>query len=239
MTPAASGRSVLTRLRPSLVKGLQVGLLVGASAIATSSAPAQAATVTKVFSGFNQAFAPAKWTLDASQGGSASFDAGQTTLTLVRPQTVGTTPTAITVIDDTVLNAFKPNNSGNFLNGFFTYNFAWSSASGANASVRYNFAATENGVLQPKMSPTTALVSSSGSRTSGVLDGSDTFGFVHTKINPNAGTLGTSATGIISNFQFTATYALVPGPLPLAGAAAAFAWSRRLRRRVKSAQFSI
>jgi hypothetical protein len=33
-----------------------------------------------------------------------------------------------------------------------------------------------------------------------------------------------------------ATYQVVPGPLPLAGAAAAFGWSRSLRRRIKAAK---
>jgi hypothetical protein len=42
----------------------------------------------------------------------------------------------------------------------------------------------------------------------------------------------------VSNFQFVATYESVPGPLPLAAAASGFAWSRKLRRRIKTAALS-
>lgn len=44
---------------------------------------------------------------------------------------------------------------------------------------------------------------------------------------------GSEGSVTISNFQFTPT-ADVPAPLPLLGAGAAFGWSRRLRRRIRT-----
>lgn len=61
----------------------------------------------------------------------------------------------------------------------------------------------------------------------------DVFGFTNVRFFPSGAGI---ATGTISNFQFIAEYAAVPGPLPIAGAMAGFAWSRKLRRRLKSAQ---
>ncbi len=54
-----------------------------------------------------------------------------------------------------------------------------------------------------------------------------TFGVRSTDNNPTPGQL------LISNFS---TSAPVPGPLPLFGAAATFAWSRKLRTRVKDSR---
>jgi len=42
----------------------------------------------------------------------------------------------------------------------------------------------------------------------------------------------------VTNFSFVATYQQVPGPLPVAAAGAGFAWSRKLRRRLKTAGLS-
>jgi hypothetical protein len=44
-----------------------------------------------------------------------------------------------------------------------------------------------------------------------------------------------SGEGRASSFQYTATYKEVPGPLPVAAAVGAFAWSRTIRRRLSSA----
>lgn len=44
-----------------------------------------------------------------------------------------------------------------------------------------------------------------------------------------------SGEGRASGFQYTATYKEVPGPLPVAAAVGAFAWSRTIRRRLSSA----
>lgn len=235
MTPTHNRTHVLTRYKLPLVRSIQAGLI--ASTVALSAAPSQAATITKVFSGFTEAFAPAYWTLNTAAGGTASFT-GTTTLTLERPVNQGSTPAVTYLIDSSVLEAFRPAKANTFLSGFFTYDYSWSTGSGASATPRYNFAAIENFMVVAKLNPSSGTTPVSGSNTSSTLSGFENFGFVHTKVG-NTGTAGTFATGTISNFVFTATYSEVPGPLPLAGAAAGFAWSRRLRRRLKTAQASL
>lgn len=61
------------------------------------------------------------------------------------------------------------------------------------------------------------------------LAAGETFGFRVTT-SDNTGDYGVLS---ITNFTATITPASVPGPLPMAGAAAAFGWSRRLRRRIR------
>lgn len=46
---------------------------------------------------------------------------------------------------------------------------------------------------------------------------------------------GTQLNSISNNFKVTAPASTVPGPLPILGAGASFAFSRKLRRRIKSA----
>jgi hypothetical protein len=60
----------------------------------------------------------------------------------------------------------------------------------------------------------------------------EVFGFQLFRNNGVASGTAGIGTGVISNFKVAAEYE-VPGPLPLAGAAAAFAWSRKLRNRLK------
>jgi hypothetical protein len=70
-----------------------------------------------------------------------------------------------------------------------------------------------------------------GSITSLLLANGDSFGFRVTTSDNNGDP------GILSISSFSATLVtnpvLVPGPLPLAGGAVAFAFSRRLRRRIR------
>lgn len=62
---------------------------------------------------------------------------------------------------------------------------------------------------------------------SGFNDATDTNGFYPVPVYP--GSVG-------SNGYFNANLSLVPGPLPVLGAAAGFGWSRRLRKRIRAAK---
>ncbi len=91
-------------------------------------------------------------------------------------------------------------------------------ASGApNQSVSYLVGLTET--------PISSADGSSGFLSSIALNAGESFGFRVTTTD-NVGDYG-----VLSITGFEATD--VPGPLPLAGGAAAFGWSRRLRRRIR------
>jgi len=53
--------------------------------------------------------------------------------------------------------------------------------------------------------------------------------------DPSTSPLYGDGEGRATGFQYTATYREVPGPLPVAAAVGAFAWSRTIRRRLSSA----
>lgn len=235
--------AMLTRTRFLASKGIQAAII--ASPIFFAVAPSQAATLTKTFNGFTTAFDPAEFITTTNGAGTATFT--PTTLTLVRQASSGTTPRVEYTVDDVTMNAFRPLGVGavKFLSGVFSYNWYIASNTPNNGGLAaYNFSQTESGQTSiekayPATPPQTPvnIASGTGANIASVLVDTSKFGWFLSKTN----SIGqpSNATATISNFVFTATYETVPGPLPLAGAAAAFAWSRRLRRRLKTAQSSI
>lgn len=237
--------AMLTRTKFLASKGIQAAII--ASPIFFAVAPSQAA-ITKTFNGFTQAFAPGKFDITTTPDGTADFT--PTTLTLVRNRTAGTTPDVSYLINSAFMETFKPAGAGNvkFLSGVYSYDWNITSGTqvGGGALNAYNFSQTESGqtpikFAYPATPPTSGalnIATGTGANIAPELVDTSKFGWFLTKSN-NQGKDPTNATATISNFVFTATYETVPGPLPLAGAAAAFAWSRRLRRRLKTAQTSI
>ena len=147
------------------------------------------------------------------------------------------------------METFRPLGVGavKFLSGVYSYDWHITSDTSNNGGLTaYDFSQTESGQAPIKLAYTAPapvgppfILSGTGANIAPALVDTSHFGWFLTKSN-NIGTpTNSNATATISNFVFTATYETVPGPLPLAGAAAAFAWSRRLRRRLKTAQTSI
>ena len=60
------------------------------------------------------------------------------------------------------------------------------------------------------------------------------FGLIN-DLTENPGPNFNAGEGRVSNFEYVATYKEVPGPLPVAAAVGAFAWSRTIRRRLSAA----
>jgi hypothetical protein len=240
MTPTSLRTHVLTRSKTILFKGLQAALV--ASPVLLSAAPSHA--VTRVFTGFTEAFAPANWSLVGAGGYAGTATIDSSSLTLIRPtepnQPNQISPIATYAISSALLESFpKPAYAGAFKSGTYSFDWTWSTTSTvANSADRYVFAPTVDGIAGAKFNPALAAAntpfSGSVSNYATVVDG-QTIGFFHTK---TSGGGNGDSTGVISNFVFEATYQYVdvPGPLPLAGAAAGFAWSRRLRNRLRNAQ---
>jgi hypothetical protein len=234
---------VLERHKGLLTTALKAAAV--AAPVLLSAAPSQAFTSTsKTFNGFTGAFAPAQWTGTQPTNG--------TTLTLNRAATVGSTSSTWTLdaaklqrlIDDRPVNA-KPV----FLGGEFTFSWAWtpsgtlSADTGATATRNaFRFTVLNLGEVVQSLPISGArtggvTVSGNSANPAGVINGEgDSLQFNLTRFTKDLASTTVSSTGTINNFAFTAFYEEVPGPLPLAGAAAAFAWSRRLRRRLNSAE---
>ena len=238
MTLNSTKASALSRPRSLLLKGIKAGLIAGP--ILFAAAPSHAAsTVTKTFTGFTEAFAPGNWALTQTGTGAATVTA--TNITLSRPANAGTTAAVFTA-STALLDAWKPTNAITFLSGSPSFTWEWQTSTNMNATAlgRYQFSAQVGGSLSPiKWNPTTTATANqvySGTvNPLTVLTPGQTFGFSHIK---TAGGSAATTTGTITAFTFDAVYSAVPGPLPLAAAAAGFAWSRKLRRRLKTAQFA-
>jgi len=251
MTMPSSRTHLLTRSRSLAAKGIQAAII--ASPVFFAVAPSQALTLTRTFNGFTEAFAPANWTVDTSSGSSAqSATFTPTTLTMQRGVQNGTTPTVNYAVSSSLLESFKPDitpgvvNPGavKFISGVFSYSWNIITNTPNNGGrVAYDFSQTETSQTPIEFAFTPANtnltnISGTGDNIATALVDTNKFGWFLKKTNNTGGAL-TTTTATISNFVFTATYETVPGPLPLAGAAAAFAWSRRIRRRLKTAQASI
>lgn len=238
--------AMLTRSKFLASKGIQAAII--ASPIFFAVAPSQAATLTKTFNGFTEAFAPGEFITTTNAAGTATFT--PTTLTLVRQRTTGSTPVVSYEVTKSIMEDFRPLGVGavTFVSGVFSYDWHITSGTSNNGGLAaYNFSQTESGqtpikFAYPATPPTAAplnIATGTGANIASELVDTSKFGWFLTKSNNIGSPTDSNATATISNFVFTATYETVPGPLPLAGAAAAFAWSRRLRRRLKTAQSSI
>jgi hypothetical protein len=225
-----------TQRAPALRLALQAALVV--TPILIGAAPSQA-SISVPFSGFEGAFAPVNWTASDNGGGTSTVNSTTMTLTAF----AGAAGKGERSLDlNAVLNPIKPEGAIAFTGGSYSFNWTWTFTDSA-LGVTLPFGP----VLGPGQVNNLAVATSgsnlnspSSYQTSGTYSGTvaagDTFAFatVSTGVVPGFDT-GTSI-GVISDFRFLAEYSEVPGPLPLAGAAAGFAWSRRLRRRLKSAQ---
>ena len=223
--------------QPLLTKCLQAALI--AAPVLLSAAPSEAAaTVKATVNGFTGAFAPIQWNrtpTSADTSGSSTFTNSDTELTLVK-----TVPNASSVlgfidITPTVVNALRPTGAGAFVGWRSTGNYTWG-ISGTATNARYDFTAGSAVDGATKLNTTASVPTGTFDVGSSFLidpytTDNLTFSIAKLTTSTQAGT----GTGVISNFVFEAEYETVPGPLPLLGAAAAFGWSRRLRKRLNSA----
>lgn len=239
MTVNSTKASALSRPKSLLLKGIKAGLIAGP--ILFAAAPSHAAsTVTKTFTGFTEAFAPANWALTQT-GGAAAATVNVHAITLSRPANAGTTAAVFTA-STALLDAFKPTNAITFLYGSPSFNWEWQTSINMNntALARYQFSPQVGGIVSsvkwnPQISAVANQVYTGSVNPLTVIAPGGSFGFSHIK---TAGGSAATTTGTIGTFTFEAVYSAVPGPLPLAAAAAGFAWSRKLRRRLKTAQFA-
>jgi hypothetical protein len=217
-----------------LAKGIKVALV--ASPVVLAANPSHAFQQT--FTGFTDAFqgpSPSAWTNQSTNGGTRNFTTTQLTLTKGANSTGKggvSYATSVSVFDD-----YKPAGAGNFTTGTYSFNWRYRFTPGSQgtATQPYQFA------FQPFVGTETSSPLNSATQAAntwtdfaaynGSVVADQTFGF-------NINSLFTGGNGIatveITDFQFIANYADVPGPLPLAGAAVAFAWSRKLRNRLKT-----
>jgi hypothetical protein len=194
-------------------------------------APSQAGTKLITSTGFTGQFGSTNWKPLATGGGQNTFTA--TTLTQTKPGNSGGQASVQQQVTPGFIASFSPKAFWTFIKATVNYDYSWTGPTSV-----WNF--NKIGPYTPTGSllanaPNTAKVKLN---TSNPLTGSVTqtvlanqaFGFnVERAGGPSSATIGTA---VISNFKVAAEYE-VPGPLPLAGAAAAFAWSRKLRNRLK------
>jgi hypothetical protein len=231
MTQQTLTRSFLKHSQPLLTKCLQAALI--AAPVMLAAAPSHAA-VTTTITGFTGQFDPTNWT--TSLGGTStnsvaftpSLPSTPTTLTLFKSSTNSSVVSASRAIDQTLVDALRPNNGGVFkkytVAGKYTF-------TGSNIN-NFNFVGDSND-RTATLTPTTTFTDFSFEGFGPLsAEGDDSVVF---DIQRLVSQTGSNATGVINDFTFVAEYEEVPGPLPLVGAAAAFAWSRRLRKRLNSA----
>jgi hypothetical protein len=237
--------------RPQLLRAATLAAI--ASPVFIASAPSQAALVTKNFTSFTESFGLSNggWTNNIN-GTSATVttESSDAELKLYHAGSLSSlsSPRAQYTVDAGIFETYAPASVRplRFVYGTLNnFNWSWTSTTATAQTTTYKFryqTNTGSGVTDEILAPPN---SPGSTRTfSGTIDpdpnlqflAGDTFTFLNSKSN---GSGGGGATGTISNFSFTAYYTQVPGPLPLAGVAGAFAWSRQIRRRLKSAQSSI
>ena len=226
--------------QPLLTKCLQAALI--AAPVLLSAAPSEAAaTVKATVTGFTGQFAPGQWNRTPTSpdgSGSSTFTDSDTKLTLVKKAGVDGTVSGFISITPTVVDVLRPAGAGQFIGWKSTGDYTWGIAGNA-ANTRYSFDAysTSEGITS-KLNTTAPISTTPFSVASSVFDNTNPFstdGLTFQIARAGTNTATGEGTGVISNFVFEAEYEAVPGPLPLLGAAAAFAWSRRLRKRLNSA----
>jgi hypothetical protein len=205
-------------------------------------APAEAA-ITKAFTNFTDVFAPSNWSPTKEGDGVGSLTETVMTLTAGDSTPAGSYQYSF---NTNLLNSSPPPSPSSlpleFVSGTYSFDWTWSFANGPatkpTLGLIYPFV-TFDGVNRSEPLWTFNGVDAS-SATSYITAGNATASV--SQGNPFGFALSSTITGdffqdsiaTITNFQFTATYVEVPGPLPIAGAAAGFAWSRRIRRRLKA-----
>lgn len=220
----------LARSHSPVKSAITVALV--AAPMAFAAAPAQAATTVTspdglkyivTVTGFTGAFAPGNWQASGSGSGTSvpTFNASTLVLSKTANQ-AGSVGRTITF--DAASTLLKPSGAGNYLGGSYQYNWATTGPQGSLALTNTDDGAGTSDKLN-------SASTTSGLFTQATIDDGTTFGPLWSKAGSNVATTGTAT---ITNFRFIAEYE-VPGPLPLLGAGAAFAWSRKLRNRLKSA----
>jgi len=227
MTQLTPTRSFLKHSQPLLTKCLQAALI--AAPVLLAAAPSEAAhTVKTTIHGFTDSFAPANWVLTNGGNSNNTVTITPDLIHIFKTNANNSIPLASRVIDTALVDALRPSGAGKFLGwkaiGKYTF-------TGTNLG-RLAFEALSNdntATLGPVASFTPFSIEGSGPNPA---DGVDSLDFIIRRDRNSSAALGT---GDISHFKFQAEYE-VPGPLPVVGAAAAFAWSRRLRKRLNSAK---
>jgi hypothetical protein len=242
MTQQTLTRSFLKHSQPLLTKCLQAALIT--APVLLAAAPSQAgSSVYTTVNGFTGAFAPSsqsfQWNrspASLSNGNIATFNNAATQLSLTKNPANTTIVTANYDVTSALFEALEPfAGVGRILSWKATGSYNWSTT-GAAANDKYDFRVDSNNSpgadLNPS-APSSGTFSVGNSYLINPFDGDvpDVIDFTVVRTGSATG----SGTGVISNFQFVAEYD-VPGPLPVVGAAAAFAWSRRLRKRLNSAK---
>jgi hypothetical protein len=238
MTQQTLTTSFLKHSQPLLTKCLQAALI--AAPVMLAAAPSHAAVVTSSVQGFTGLFAKTNWALASgipntgTPLNSVAFNATTpaTTLTIVKNNANSSSVNAIRVIDTALVDALRPIQGFDFVGfkvfGKFTF-------TGSNLA-RLDFSGQSNSDLQlletAPPNPGTPVPTFTAFSFTGDGNLDDVVKFDISRLSTGIGT--TVGTGVISDFKFEAYYD-VPGPLPIVGAAAAFAWSRKLRNRLKPA----
>jgi hypothetical protein len=215
----------------------KAAILASPLALSLVASPAEAA-LSKTFTGFTDVFAPANWTPTKTGDGSGSLDSTTMTLTATDSNPSGGFQYRFNTAK---LSTTVPAGAVSFKSGTATFDWTWTFTAGTPGLIYpfQSFVGTDppatlwtfNGPSSTEPGDYTL----SGTSTVNVAAG-ETFGF---RISSQfSGNLFPDSTGTITNFVFNADYNPVPGPLPVAGAAAGFAWSRKLRRRLKAAKAS-
>lgn len=240
MTQLTLTRSFLKHSQPLLTKCLQAALIAAPALLA--AAPSEAATVKTVVNGFTGSFAPIQWNRTPSSlnaGNSSLFTDSNTKITLVKNVANNPRVTANVDITDSLFSSLAPYAGvGRILGWTATGNYTWG-ITGAAPNTRYRFGVDSNNDSDSPLNtvaPTSGTFSVGDSYLINPFDGANSPDIADFSIVREAGSSTTGfGTAVISDFQFVAEYD-VPGPLPVVGAAAAFAWSRRLRKRLNSAK---
>lgn len=194
-------------------------------------APSQAGTRLITSTGFTGQFASSNWTKLATGGGVNTFTA--TTLTQTKPGNNSGQASAQQAVTPGLIASFNIPSFGTFVKAIVDYDYSWTGS-----TTVWNFgrigpytAAVPLAANAPNSDKFKLNTSDpiSGSVSQNVIAG-EAFGF---NVERSGGqSSANTGTAVISNFKVSAEYE-VPGPLPLAGAVAAFAWSRKLRNRLK------
>jgi hypothetical protein len=228
ISKASGGQAGFTSLAK---KALQAALI--AAPVVFAAAPSEAGTRLVTVKGFTGQFAPVTpstpWFGNLVDG-TATFT--PSTLTLFKPAANSGQATRQITISSSLTDALKLQPGMTFLQGQVSYD--WTTVGSTQVFALNAIGPYTTPSNNPPVGARTLLNSAdpdSGSYSQTIQSG-DTFGFQLLRIGGTVtGTPG-DATAVISNFAFTAEYE-VPGPLPILGAGAAFAWSRRLRSRLK------
>jgi hypothetical protein len=238
MTQQTRTTSFLKHSQPLLTKCLQAALI--AAPVLLAAAPSEAGpTVKATVNGFTGLFAPTQWSKDptiVTGGNSVNITSGS--MTLKKNLANGpATVFAFTTLSDGLFDALRPTNANGRLLSWTATGLSDWSRTGSGANTKYNYS-----IAKPL--PAVTLNTAGTVNNLEFSVGKD---YTTTPFNPanpdelrfSIAGVGAAATGVgtgvIDNFVFTAEYE-VPGPLPVVGAAAAFAWSRRLRKRLNSAK---